>query len=485
MVFLSHIVFFTTEITTPNGSEGGHIMYPGTLSACLLGTLLMLPLTEIVGQPKVHFDQYALSNGLTVILHEDHSAPVAAVVVMYHVGSKNEKAKRTGFAHLFEHVMFKGSEHVADGEHFKLLQEIGANINGSTTEDRTNYFEIVPSNYLELALYLESDRMGFLQPAITQSKLDNQRDVVKNERRQNYDNQPYGTAREKIAKALFPEGHPYSWPVIGYMEDLSAASLDDVKSFFRTYYAPNNACLVVSGDLTAKQTREWIENYFGPIPRGTEIHRPKPEPVSLQADRRMVFEDKVQLPRLYLTWPGPAMNTRADAVLDVLTDILTSGKNSRLYKSLVFDKQIAQTVRAYQDGSEIAGMLGIEVTAKPGKSLAEMESAVNAEIARLLSEGVTEKEIQTSINRKETQLINSMTTVFGIGNALATYYCLTGDAGNFNKEFDRFKGITPDEVLREARTMFSSHKVVLSIVPEGKTNLSAEQSGNQPKGTAK
>ena len=459
-----------------------HCEFP---AACLLGTLLMLPLTEIHGQPVVKFDQYSLGNGLTVILHEDHAAPVTAVVVMYHVGSKNEKARRTGFAHLFEHVMFKGSEHVADGEHFKLLQEIGANINGSTTEDRTNYFEIVPSNYLELALYLESDRMGFLQPAITQSKLDNQRDVVKNERRQNYDNQPYGTAREKIAKALFPDGHPYSWPVIGYMEDLSAASLDDVKSFFRTYYAPNNACLVIGGDFKPEQAKAWVDKYFGPLPKGTEIERPTSRPVALQTDNRMVFEDKVQLPRLYLTWSSAPMNTRADALLDVLTDILTLGKSSRLFKSLVFERQIAQSVRAYQDGSEIAGTLGIEVTAKPGKTLAEMESAVNSEIARLLNDGVSEKEIQTSVNRKEAQLVNSRTTVFGISNALATYYCLTGDANNINREFDRFRGISPDELHTEAKAIFSSHKVVLSVVPEGKSDLSAEQNSNQPKGNSK
>lgn len=295
-------------------------------------------------QVQVKFKQYTLSNGLTVILHEDHSAPVVAAVVWYHVGSKNEELHRTGFAHLFEHMMFQGSEHVADDEHFKLLQEVGANINGSTTEDRTNYFEVVPSNYLALALYLESDRMGFLLPAMTQVKLDNQRDVVKNERRQSYDNQPYGTASEKIAAMMFPANHPYHWPVIGYMEDLSAATMEDVQNFFKTYYAPNNASLVLAGDFNEKEAKQLIEKYFGEIPRGTSFERPKPVAISIPQTQRVFFEDKVKLPRLFLDWLSAPMQTRDDAVLDVLSDILSSGKTSRLYQSLVYEKQIAQSV---------------------------------------------------------------------------------------------------------------------------------------------
>jgi zinc protease len=392
---------------------------------------------------------------------------------MYHVGSKNEKPKRTGFAHLFEHMMFQGSQNVGDDEHFRLLQEVGANVNGSTTEDRTNYFEVVPSNYLELALYLESDRMGFLLPAMTQEKLDNQRDVVKNERRQNYDNQPYGTAGEKIAAALYPDGHPYSWPVIGYMEDLSAASMEDVKGFFRTYYAPNNACLVVGGDFNPGRVKEWVEKYFGPIPAGGMIERPDPGHVTLKDEKRMVFEDKVRLPRLYLAWPSAKGNTREDACMDVFTDILSAGKNSRLYKSLVYEKQVAQAVSAYQDGSEISGQLAIVITAKPGKTLSEMEDLVNQELARVFEHGVTEKEIQTSINNKETQLINSRATVFGKSNSLATYFTLTGNADNFNTELDRFRSMTPGEVLATAKRILTGKKVVLSVVPEGRRDLAS------------
>jgi len=446
----------------------------------LCGVLVTgLPSQQALAQPKVDFEQYTLSNGLTVLLHEDHSAPVTAAVVIYHVGSKNEKPKRTGFAHLFEHMMFQGSQNVGDEQHFRLLQEVGANINGSTNNDRTNYFEIVPSNYLELALWLESDRMGFLLPAMTQEKLDNQRDVVKNERRQRVDNQPYGKAGEKIDKALYPEGHPYSWPVIGYMEDLTAASLNDITDFFRLYYAPNNAVLSIAGDINPKQTKEWVQKYFGDIPQGKEIERPGVQLVTLNDSKRMMFEDKVQLPRLYLTWPSVQMNTRDDAVLDILTDILSSGKNSRLYKSLVYEQQIAQSLFAYQNGAEIAGELGVVVTAKPGTALTEIESAVKSELARLLKDGVTEKEIQTSLNNKESSIINRRATVFGKANSLATYFALTGDPNNMNREFDRFKGITPDEVLAVARKYFTGPNVVLSVVPEGKPELAAANSNEK------
>jgi zinc protease len=464
------------SISPPRGKPGaasGHLLKPLSMFA-ILGLLMISTAITLAQPPTLQIDQYRLPNGLTVIMHEDHSVPVTAVQLMYHVGSKNEKSKRTGFAHLFEHIMFKGSEHVADGEHFKLLQEIGANINGSTTEDRTNYFEVVPSNYIELALYMESDRMGFLLPALTQAKLDNQRDVVKNERRQNYDNKPYGTASEKISKALFPEGHPYSWPVIGYMEDLSAAALEDVKEFFRVYYAPNNACLVIVGNFDPKQTKEWVDKYFGPIPEGKPIERPHVQNITLKEDKRMIFEDKVQLPRLFMNWPSAPRQTREDAVLDVLTDILSSGKNSRLYKSLVFDTQIAQSVQSAQEGMEIAGMAGIDVTAKPGKSLAEMEKAVDEILAGVMATGVTEKEIQTSLNNKEAQLVRRQATALGLASALATYHTLTGDAQNFNREMDRFKGITPEEVQAAAKKVFNAKKVVLSIVPQGKVDLAAQ-----------
>jgi zinc protease len=416
-----------------------------------------------------------LDNGLTVILHEDHAAPVTAVAVMYHVGSKNEKPKRTGFAHLFEHMMFQGSENVGNHEHFSLLQEVGANVNGFTTSDGTTYFEILPSNFVELGLYLESDRMGFLLPAMTQVKLDNQRDVVKNERRQNYDNRPYGTADEKIAKAIYPPTHPYSWPVIGYMEDLTAAALGDVQDFFRTYYAPNNACLVVAGDFKPVELKPLIEKYFASIPRGKDFERPKVLPVSLDKQERMAFEDKVQLPRLFLTWHSPANYTREDAVLSVLDNILSRGKSSRLYKSLVYEKQIAQSVSARQGGSEIAGTFDIQVTAKPGHNLTEMEDAVNEIIAEVLKNGVTRQEIENALTLREVQMVNGAATVLGKANTLAAYYSYTGDPNNINKEMDLYKGITPDEVLTVAKKYLIQPNMALSVVPLGKLELAAKK----------
>lgn len=432
-------------------------------------------------QLNIKFDQYQLKNGMTVILHEDHSSPVIAVVTMYHVGSKNEKLKRTGFAHLFEHMMFQGSQHVGDDEHFKLLQEIGANINGFTTEDGTTYFEVVPSNHLELALYLESDRMGFLLPAMTQEKLNNQRDVVKNERRQNYDNRPYGTASEKIAKALYPETHPYHWPVIGYMEDLSAASLEDVKEFFKTYYAPKNACLVLAGDFKPSEAKPMIEKYFESIESGRDIERPQVTPVKMSEEKRMTFEDKVQLPRLYVSWHSAPNNSREDAVMDVLARILSFGKNSRLYKPLVYEKQTAQSVFAFQEGAEIAGSFQIQVTAKPDRNLTEMQTAVDSVLNDILTNGVTEKEIEKVLTAIEAQRFNSMatvgsvTTVLGKATSLASYYMYTGDPNNINRQLDLYKGITPNEVLTVARKHLTQSKVVLSVVPIGKPELAAQK----------
>jgi zinc protease len=425
------------------------------------------------GLKALTYEQYALANGLTVLLHHDGASPVAAVMVMYHAGSRNETPGRTGFAHLFEHLMFKGSEHVPDGEHFRLLQEIGAVVNGSTSEDRTNYYEVVPSNYLEQALWLESDRMGFLPGAVDQAKLDNQRDVVKNERRQNYDNVPYGTAHETIAREVFGPAHPYSWPVIGSMEDLSAASLEDVKAFFRTYYAPNNACIAVAGDFERNQVMGWIGKYFGPLPRGSSLERSVLSPAILPEDRHLVSEESVQLPRLFLTWPGPPRGTRDDALLDVLTTILSSGKNSRLYRPLVFEKKIAQGVTAYTEGKEIAGTVTIDATAKPDGDLGEIEQCVHEVIERLFTDGVTEREIEAAFNGKEAQFAGRLTTALGIASGLATSFTLTGDAENFNRDIQRFQGITPDEVLSAGRGVFSSHRVTLNIVPRGKRSLAS------------
>ncbi|HXX63681.1 MAG TPA: pitrilysin family protein [Bacteroidota bacterium] len=440
------------------------------------------PPARAAARAVAEFEQYTLPNGLTVILHQDRSSRAAALVVMYHVGSKNEKPGRTGFAHLFEHMMFKGSANVPDGDHFRLLQEIGAAINGSTTEDRTNYYEVVPSNYLELALYLEADRMGFLLPAMSQAKLDNQRDVVKNERRQNYDNQPYGTAHETLSRALYPPTHPYHWPVIGSMEDLTAASLEDVKEFFRTFYGPGNACVAVAGDFEPDQVKTWVERYFGPLPRGAEISRPDPAPPVLEGDIALVIEDRVQLPRLFLSYHGAPRGTRQEAILDVLTTILTSGKNSPLYRALILERQLAQHVVAYSDAREIAGTVTIDITGATARPLTEIARLLDELLSDLLDHGVSQREIQAAVNSTEVRLVNRLTTALGKANGLATAYSLSGDTESFNREMERFTDITPEEVLSVAREVFGRHRISLCVVPQGKSSLADLGPGRNARG---
>ena len=315
------------------------------------------PIPAVAGADalKLPFETYTLPNGLTVILSQDKTTPTVAVNVWYKVGSKNEAVGRTGFAHLFEHVMFTGSGNVPYGLHDKLTEGVGGSNNGTTNNDRTTYYETVPTNYLESAVWLEADRMGYLLDSLDLAKLNAQRDIVKNERRQGVDNQPYGRAGEILAKATYPPTHPYSWDVIGSMEDLSAASEEDVKSFFRLYYAPNNAYLSIVGDFDPAQAKAWVTKYFGDIPRGTPITRPKVEPVTLPAEKRLVYEDRVQVPRLYVQWP--TVGERSDDVfaLDVLSTILTGARTARITKALVYDEQAAASVSAFQSTNEDVG----------------------------------------------------------------------------------------------------------------------------------
>jgi zinc protease len=332
-------------------SQGVLVMNTKRTIVFLLAFVLFMTTTTSFAQkggdtlPPIKYQEFTLPNGLRVIMHVDKSTPVVAVNVWYHVGSKNEVAGRTGFAHLFEHMMFQGSKNY-NNDYFTPLQEAGATINGSTNVDRTNYFELVPSNFLELALFMEADRMGGLLEAMTQDKLDNQRDVVKNERRQNYDNQPYGTAYEKIQKIMYAPEHPYSWTTIGSLEDLTNASMDDVKGFFREYYVPNNASLVIAGDFNPKEARKLVEKHFGGIAKGAPVKRPNPAAPKLDKEIRTTFEDAVQLPRLYMVWHAAPRFTQDEAVLDILASILSNGRGSRLQNNLVYDKQLAQTVFA-------------------------------------------------------------------------------------------------------------------------------------------
>ncbi len=422
------------------------------------------------------FLSHRLSNGLQIFLHRSPNAPLVAVVVMYHVGSKNERPGKTGFAHLFEHLMFKGSAHFNDGEHFRLLQEIGAMVNGSTTEDRTDYYEVVPSAHLELALSLEADRMGFLLPALSQAKLDNQRDVVKNERRQSYDNQPYGRAHETLLAGLFPKNHPYSWPVIGSMQDLTAASLDDVREFFTAYYTPANACLVLAGDLEPEIAVSSVERFFAPLqgtspPAGATVPGRTPP-----AGRRWTMADRVSVPRLYMAWEGPRMNTREDAVMDLLTNHLTVGRNSRLHRTLVYRDQVAQSVVAYQDGMEQAGITVVTVTAQRGIGLQQIEDAILRELEGIAREGLSQPEFEAAVNAAEMDLLQGRISALQRASGLATYFTLTGDAMNFNRSLTRFEGITREDLRRSTAKVLEQPRVVLGIVPTESPRLAAERS---------
>jgi zinc protease len=419
-------------------------------------------------------------NGLQVIVHEDHSCPIVAVNVWYHVGSKNEQRGRTGFAHLFEHLMFEGSAHYDRG-YFHPLQGAGALLNGSTNSDRTNYWEVVPTGALDLALWMESDRMGYLLPALTQEKFQNQRDVVLNERRQNYENRPYGMASIAALGALFPADHPYSWSTIGEPADLRAATLDDVSAFFRTYYHPANASLALAGDVTVEGALELAHRYFDEIPGG-ETPPPVARTASLEGDVRLVLEDRVEAPRLYMAWHSPAMFNAGDADLDVAADVLAAGKPSRLYRTLVFDRRIATDVSAGQSSREMAGFFQITATAAPGGSLAEIESTVIAEVQRLASEGPSEDELRRSLAQSEAHFVFRLQSVGGFGgksDQLNAYNMYLGEPSGFDYDLARYRAVS-SESLRErvASTLAGVPHVTLCVVPHGRLDLAAP--GSQP-----
>jgi zinc protease len=424
------------------------------------------------GVPKLQFQKLTLPNGLQVILHEDHSTPIVVVDTWYHVGSGDERPGRTGFAHLFEHLMFMGSQNVPQGQFDKWLESVGADNNGSTTFDRTNYYEQLPSNALPLALWLDADRMGNLLPVMDQAKLDLQRDVVKNERRQRYDNVPYGRANETIWAALFPLGHPYHWPTIGSMVDLSAASLEDVKAFFRTYYAPNNATLVIAGDFQRDSAVAWVNRYFAGILRGPAVPpAPALPAVNVPRDTFLVLEDKVTLPRLYETWHSVKLYHPDDAVLDVLADVLAGDKNSRLYKRLVFDMQVAQDVNAFLASLRRDGYFQITVTPKPGQTPSRMAALVAEEVGKVARDGVTARELARSLNSRRASFLDQLAAVLGKADQLASYDYNAGTPDYVQQDLARYERVTAADVQRVAATYLSQPKVVLTVVPEGKRQM--------------
>jgi zinc protease len=423
---------------------------------------------------NIPFETYTLPNGLAVVLSVDHGTPTVAVNLWYHVGSKNEMPGRTGFAHLFEHVMFTGSGHVPYGLHDRLTEGAGGMNNGSTSNDITTYYETVPSNYLETMLWIESDRMGFLLDSLDLAKLNAQRDIVKNERRQRVDNQPYGRVSEVLSRAIYPSSHPYSWPVIGSMDDLSAASEEDVKSFFRLYYAPNNAFLTVVGDFEPAQAKAWIAKYFGDIPRGNPIRRPAVEPVTLASPQRLVMEDRVQVPRLYIRWPTVGSKNDDRFALSVLGAILAGPRTARLTKALVFDEQSAAAVSAGQDSNEDVGEFAVTITPRPGHSLTDLEIAADAVIERLKREGPTAEEVRKATAGEELSFIRGLESNLGKAFQLAAGAAFHGDPGYFRTEYARTIAVTPADVQRVANKYLTSGRVALSVVPTGQLEQAAK-----------
>ncbi len=429
---------------------------------------------------SIPFAKQTLANGLEVVVHEDHHVPIVAVNVWYHVGSKNERPGRTGFAHLFEHLMFEGSQH-HDSGYFPPLQQAGALLNGSTNTDRTNYWEVVPTSALDLALWMESDRMGYLLPALTPEKFRNQRDVVLNERRQNYENRPYGLAVMASMAALYPPDHPYHWLTIGAVADLEAATLDDVQAFFRRYYHPANASLTIAGDIETVAAFALAEQYFGELPAGPVPERPA-APAAIDGERRLLLEDRVELPRLYISWHSPAMFAPGDADLDLVADLLGNGKTSRLYRRLVYDRRVATDIGAFQNSRELTSFFQVVVTAAPGRTLGEIESAVSEEIARLAQEGPSATEVERGTAQAEAHFVYRLQTVGGFGgksDQLNAYNVFIGDPAYFNRDLERFRSADARSLQRATQTWLASpDRVVLSVVPRGQHQLAVE--GSQP-----
>ena len=426
------------------------------------------------------FSKRTLANGLDVIVHEARQVPIVAVNVWYHVGSKNERRGRTGFAHLFEHLMFEGSEHHNAG-YFPPLQQAGALLNGSTNTDRTNYWEVVPTSAVDLALWMESDRMGYLLPALTAERFETQRDVVLNERRQNYENRPYGMALMALTSALFPPEHPYHWMTIGAAEDIRAMQLEDVQAFFRSYYHPANASLAIAGDIDTERAFDLVEHYFGEIAPGA-----KPAPVTAHAEltneQRLMFEDRVELPRVYMAWHSPAMFAADDAEMDLLADLLANGKTSRLYKSLVYEKRIAVDVSAFQNSRQLGGFFLLVATAAPGRSLTDVAAVVDEELQHLIRGGPSGAEMERAEAQVEAHFMYRLQTVGGFGgksDQLNAYNVFRGDPGFFASDVARYERATPESVRSAAeRVLTFDRRVLLSVVPRGQQALALP--GSEP-----
>jgi zinc protease len=412
-----------------------------------------------------------LPNGLRVIVSEDHSSPIVTVNQWFDVGSANENAGRTGLAHLFEHLMFMGSEHAPYPQFDRLLEAAGANNNASTTEDRTDYYEAGPAHALPLMLWLDADRMGWFLPVMDAKKVDAQRDIVKNERREGIENQPYGVTEDALPPLMYPPGHPYSWPVIGSMTDLSAASLEDVRNFFRRNYAPDNDVIAVVGDVHRDSVLKLVRTYFGSIPRGPGVSHPQPSQPRLVADTLVTLEDRVQLPRLYYNFESARAWSPDDATFKVIAYLLTGAKNARLTQRLVYRDQSATTVSASAKDLHLAGNFDLIATAKPGHTLPELQNAVDGELQRLAQDGPTSMEMQQAHNSMEARLLASMETIQGKANRLNQYYIETGNPDGFQRDIDRIRAVTAADVQRVVAQYLLGPRAIVSVVPIGKAQV--------------
>ena len=439
----------------------------------LVETLARQPGDEIV----IPYAKYRLDNGLTVILHEDSSDPLVHVDVTYHVGSAREEVGKSGFAHFFEHMMFQGSSNVGDEQHFKIVSESGGTLNGTTNSDRTNYFQTVPANQLEKVLWLEADRMGFLLDAVTQEKFEVQRDTVKNERGQRVDNRPYGLLWERVGEALYPEGHPYSWSTIGYVEDLDRVDVNDLKKFFLRWYGPNNAALTIGGDFDTAQTLAWVRKYFGSIPRGPEVAKPDRPPVALDADRYISLEDNVALPLLFVSFPTVHRFHADEAPLDVLMFVLGTGQTSLLYKNLVKDR-LAVQAQASHGCAELACQFTMLAFANPaaGKTLAEIETIVRESLTEFEARGVQDDDLERAKMNIVSDMIYGLESVAGKVSQLAHYQTLTGRTDYIADDVARYENVAKEDVMRVYRQYIAGKPaVVMSIVPRGQAALRARE----------